>query len=127
MGKYVKTTKGIYELTTNRHLTDYPFIDNGRTMGNKQKLFENKSYIYYGDVVAQSDNLNELIDVACCVNKNNKNNRHFYHPKIVDSQLYQEEYCHEMFKVIGMMWCGDDLVKVAEWDNEKMEWELYER
>jgi hypothetical protein len=118
---FVKTTKGIYELKPNRTLVDYPIIDNGRTMGKTQKMFATKCYIYYGDVVAQSDNLGELIDKCAFIDKE-RNVRNVYPNKIT--------YPHEIYNnlnVIGMIWCGDDLIKVADWDNEKGEWKLYER
>ena len=121
---FVKTTKGIYELTPNRHLTDYPIIDNGRTMGKKQKMFANKCYIYYGDVVAQSDNLTDLIEVGCGINDNNK--VLYYFTKNCTIERFIEGYGH-LNRYIGMIWVGDDLVKVADWDNEKGEWKLYER
>lgn len=125
MNKYVKTTKGIYELNAYRHLTDYPIIDNGRVMGNKQKLFANKAYIYYGDVVAQSDNLNKLIEFQYQTDEKGIVYNLIGNAGITD-QDRKLLIADTKDRIVGLIRVGDDLVKVADWDNEKGVWVLYE-
>lgn len=122
---YVKTTKGIYELNENRRIEHFE-VTTPKTLlldHSKDNPFEKgkKSVEGLGEVVAQSDNLGELIDKCAFIDKE-RNVRNVYPNKIT--------YPHEIYNnlnVIGMIWCGNDLVKVADWDNEKGEWKLYER
>jgi hypothetical protein len=123
---YVKTTKGIYELTPNRKLIDYPIIDNEKLMGIKPKLFANKCYIYYGEVVAQSDNLNDLIEIQYQTDE-----KGVVYNLIGNGGITNEDrkllIADTNDRIVGLIRIGDDLVKVADWDNEKGEWKFYER
>jgi hypothetical protein len=120
MNKYVKTTKGIYELNNNMKFIDFTIYDNGKPIGIKTKLFDEFD-TNLGEVVAQSENLMDLIEVGCGMNGNNK--VLYYFTKNCTIERFIKGYGH-LNRYIGMIWCGDDLVKVADWDNEKGEWEL---
>ena len=128
---YVKTTKGIYELTELDSILSGEVCLYGKfeeiekpTLFRRFKNFVSHNKKDLGEVVAQSDNLTDLIEVGCGINDNNK--VLYYFTKNCTIERFIEGYGH-LNRYIGMIWVGDDLVKVADWDNEKGEWKLYER
>lgn len=142
MGKYVKTTKGIYELTPNRKIIDYKRLDlqSGKTINAKrlvdldvdQDTWENGYPL--GEIVAQSDNLNDLIEKFGI--KDTKTNEIVYigdvhHSKdnVKELKNLLDDYnrvTEDTHTLIGFIVINDDIVKVTEM-NKEGEWKLYER
>jgi hypothetical protein len=114
---FVKTTKGIYELKPYRHIVEYP---------HRKMLMARNICRYYGDVVAQSDNLNDLIEIQYQTDE-----KGVVYNLIGNGGITNEDrkllIADTNDRIVGLIRIGDDLVKVADWDNEKGEWKFYER
>lgn len=128
MGKYVKTTKGIYELTPNRKIIDYKRLDlqSCKTINAKrlvdldvdQDTWENGYPL--GEVIKSSDNADDLISEIVAIDNKNR--------KVRIAKFQIKRYAIEFGdRIIALSWIGDDLLKTFEWDREKGDWKLYER
>ena len=129
---YVKTTKGVYELTPNRAIEIIEAKENKHDelveyYHYEQNPMKRRISRLYGEVIETSENLNELIVEVYKVNPSAE--RIFYDkcPTLKNLKDMKDLIKRCGYRIVGVAWIGDDLVKVAEWDNEKGEWKLYER
>ena len=130
---YVKTTKGIYELTELDSILSGEVCLYGKfeeiekpTLFRRFKNFVSHNKKDLGEVVAQSDNLNDLIEIQY-----HTNDKGWVCNLISNVGITGQDrkllIADTNDRIVGLIRIGNDLVKVADWDNEKGEWKLYER
>lgn len=114
---FVKTTKGIYEVKgKGTYYSGRPFY-----ITTAEVILDD----YF--IVKESDNLNDLIEIQY-----QTDDKKGWVCNVVNTDVITDEdrkllIADTKDRIVGLIRVGDDLVKVADWDNEKGEWKLYER
>ena len=107
--KYIRTEKGIYEVTT-------PLIDKNESFYRTLKG-EN---IFKGKVLEEADTIEELCDVYVSVYEEQLDNEIFWANKYTPKEVYHFYPSYTPKEVYGAIWTGKGLIYVAKM-NEKGE------